>query len=122
MLGRMDRHRIAVAPPTRPAMFDTFVKAVLAAGGEMASVGEASALIWADPNNGDSLTEVVDGAGDIRWVQLPYAGIEKFASTLDPRFIWTCGKGVYAEPVAEHVIALALAGLRHLHTYIGAHH
>ena len=32
------------------------------------------------------------------------------------RLTWTCGKGVYAEPVAEHVIALTLAGFRHLHT------
>ena len=88
----------------------------------MAPVGEASALIWADPNNVHSLSDVVAEAGDVEWVQLPYAGIEKFASSLDPRYTWTCGKGVYAEPVAEHIIALALAGLRHLHTYIGSHH
>ena len=33
---------------------------------------------------------------------------------------WTCGKGVYAEPVAEHALALALAGLRHLGAYAAA--
>ena len=33
---------------------------------------------------------------------------------------WTCGKGVYAEPVAEHALALALAGLRQLATYARA--
>jgi phosphoglycerate dehydrogenase-like enzyme len=27
---------------------------------------------------------------------------------------WTCAKGSYAEPVAEHALTLALAGLRHL--------
>jgi phosphoglycerate dehydrogenase-like enzyme len=31
---------------------------------------------------------------------------------LDHDRLWTCGKGVYAEPVAEHALALALAGLR----------
>jgi phosphoglycerate dehydrogenase-like enzyme len=34
-----------------------------------------------------------------------------------PNLTWTCGKGVYAEPVAEHALALTLAGLRKLHTY-----
>jgi phosphoglycerate dehydrogenase-like enzyme len=29
----------------------------------------------------------------------------------------TCGKGVYAEPVAEHALALALAGMRHISGY-----
>jgi phosphoglycerate dehydrogenase-like enzyme len=33
---------------------------------------------------------------------------------------WTCGKGVYAEPVAEHALALALAGLRGLGHYARA--
>ena len=28
--------------------------------------------------------------------------------------VWTCAKGSYAEPVAEHALALALAGLRQL--------
>jgi phosphoglycerate dehydrogenase-like enzyme len=34
-----------------------------------------------------------------------------------PDRTWTCGKGVYAEPVAEHAVALALAGLRHVGAY-----
>jgi phosphoglycerate dehydrogenase-like enzyme len=33
---------------------------------------------------------------------------------LDHDHIWTCAKGSYAEPVAEHALALTLAGLRHL--------
>jgi phosphoglycerate dehydrogenase-like enzyme len=57
-------------------------------------------------------------APGVRWVQLPWAGVEDFArlgvfdDAGDRR--WTCGKGVYAEPVAEHALALALAGLRQL--------
>jgi phosphoglycerate dehydrogenase-like enzyme len=31
--------------------------------------------------------------------------------------VWTCGKGVYAEPVAELALTLALAGLRHVGEY-----
>jgi phosphoglycerate dehydrogenase-like enzyme len=33
---------------------------------------------------------------------------------------WTCGKGVYAEPVAEHALGLALAGFRLLGPYAEA--
>jgi phosphoglycerate dehydrogenase-like enzyme len=49
-------------------------------------------------------------------VQLPFAGVEKVAEAgvLDGERVWTCAKGAYAEPVAEHALALALAGLRHL--------
>ena len=31
--------------------------------------------------------------------------------------IWTCAKGAYAKPVAEHALALTLAGLRHFKAY-----
>jgi phosphoglycerate dehydrogenase-like enzyme len=34
--------------------------------------------------------------------------------------VWTCGKGVYAEPVAELALALALAGMRHIGAYARA--
>ena len=34
--------------------------------------------------------------------------------------MWTCGKGVYAEPVAEHALTLLLAGLRGLVHYARA--
>ena len=101
-------------------MYAVMARAVEAAGGEVVPVDEASALMWADPAAASEFPGVVASAPDLAWVQLPYAGIENFADQLDPNLIWTCGKGVYAEPVAEHVIALALAGLRHLHTAIPA--
>lgn len=101
-------------------MFEAMVEAVVAAGGEPSSVAEASALIWADPAAASEFPLVVTEAPDLAWVQLPYAGIETFAANLDPSIVWTCGKGVYAEPVAEHVITLTLAGFRHLHTSIPA--
>src|SRR5690606_19710264 len=53
----------------------------------------------------------------LEWIQLPWAGIEPFAGVLDPTRTWTCGKGVYAEPVAEHALMLGLAGLRGLGHY-----
>ena len=101
-------------------MFDAMMQAVIDAGGEPAPVAEASALMWADPAAAQGFPEVVASAPDLQWVQLPYAGIENFADQLDPKLIWTCGKGVYADPVAEHIIALTLAGFRHLHISIPA--
>jgi len=58
----------------------------------------------------------------IRWVQLPAAGVERFAAAglfTDGR-TWTCAKGSFARPVAEHALMLALAGLRVLPTRIRA--
>ena len=65
------------------------------------------------------LADVLRANPRIRWVQLPWAGIEPYAAAgvLDPQRTWTCGKGVYARPVAEHALALALAGLHHLKPY-----
>ena len=97
-------------------MYDAMVEAVNAAGGDVVPIQEASALMWADPAAADAFPAAVAAAPGLQWVQLPYAGIENFADQLDPELAWTCGKGVYAEPVAEHVIALTLAGFRHLHT------
>ncbi len=36
---------------------------------------------------------------------------------LDNDRIWTCGKGVYAQPVAEAAFGMVLAGFRHLAPY-----
>jgi phosphoglycerate dehydrogenase-like enzyme len=63
------------------------------------------------------LREVLDANAHLEWVQVPFAGIENFVPILDDSRIWTCGKGVYAEPVAEHALALALAGMRHISSY-----
>ena len=109
--------RIAVVPDTRPPMHAAFVDAVVAGGGEVVAPGGAEALVWADPARPDAFAGVAAAAPGLRWVQLPYAGIEPFAGLLDPAYVWTCGKGVYAEPVAEHALALMLAGLRGLATY-----
>ncbi len=114
------RRKIAVTPRSRPAMYDAMCAAVVAGGGELADVADASALMWADPAAADEFPGVVAAAPQIEWVQLPYAGIENFADNLDPARQWTCGKGVYAEPVAEHVICLTLAGFRYLHEAIPA--
>ncbi len=81
---------------------------------------EAEALVWAEPAAPELLPEVLAQGPGIEWVQLPYAGIETLTHLLDRDHLWTCGKGVYAEPVAEHVLMLALAGLRGMGSYAQA--
>ena len=56
-------------------------------------------------------------------MQLPMAGVELMAEAgvLDRRRQWTSAKGAYAEPVAEHALALLLAGLRYLPERARAH-
>jgi phosphoglycerate dehydrogenase-like enzyme len=83
---------------------------------------DAEALVWTSPRGAEPLVELLAAAPAIRWVQLPWAGVEEFAKLglFDDGRAWTCGKGVYAEPVAEHALALALAGLRGFATYTRA--
>ena len=99
-------------------------EAVEAGGGEVVGPEAAEALVFAEPARADLLPVVLDANPGIRWVQLPYAGIEPFLQMLRsrPELTWTCGKGVYASPVAEHALALALAGFRGLHSYAQAKH
>ena len=56
-------------------------------------------------------------------MQLPMAGVERMAEAglFDHQRQWTSAKGSYAEPVAEHALALLLAGLRHLPERARAH-
>jgi len=111
---------VAVAPDTRPVMHDAFAAAVRDAGGELADLAEAHALVWADPYAAAMYPEVIAAAPAVEWVQLPYAGIEPFLDHLDARLTWTCAKGVYADPVAEWVMAALLMGLRDFHLFAAA--
>ena len=106
--------RIVVGPVPGP---DWVRAAVDAGGGVIVDPADAEAVVWGGhPNDVDGLKGLVREAPDARWVQLPWAGVEFYvaAGVFDHDHVWTCGKGVYAEPVAEHALALALAGLRDL--------
>jgi phosphoglycerate dehydrogenase-like enzyme len=107
-------HRIAVAPITSPTwVFD----AVRDGGGEVVDVEEAQALVWTHPKDANGLEAVLLANPHVQWVQVPFAGVENFIHLIDNSRVWTCGKGVYAEPVAEHALALMLAGMRHIAGY-----
>ena len=105
---------IAVQPHNSP---EWVREAVIAGGGHIVEPADASAIVWTAARDASGLREILDVHGHLSWVQVPFAGIENFVPILDDDRIWTCGKGVYAEPVAEHALALALAGMRHVATY-----
>ena len=94
--------------------------AVVDGGGALVAAEEAEGLVWTEPAKADELAVLLDDrAANVRWVQLPWAGVEPYAAVLREHAdrTWTCGKGVYAEPVAEHALALLLGGLRGVGRY-----
>lgn len=112
-----DGPRIALAPAgPRGWLAD----AIVDGGGVLSGADEADGVVWASTGRADDLADLLSTHAGISWVQLPWAGIEPFAGVLDAAHVWTCGKGVYAEPVAEHALMLALAGLRGLGHYARA--
>jgi phosphoglycerate dehydrogenase-like enzyme len=94
--------------------------AIQAGGGHLVPVDQAEGLVWAAPRDPDALEALLADADHIDWVQLPFAGIENYVHLVDDDRAWTCGKGVYADPVAELALGLALAGMRGIGRYARA--
>ncbi|GAB7191741.1 D-isomer specific 2-hydroxyacid dehydrogenase family protein [Kineococcus sp. NUM-3379] len=84
--------------------------AVERAGARVVPLEEADALVWVGGPDGfpDPLP------ASVRWVQLSSAGVESWfdSGLLDPARTWTSAGGAYAEAVADHAVALLLAGVR----------
>jgi len=105
--------RVTVA--VGPAEEGWAVEAIRRGGGEPVRLDQGpSGLVWTVARAIGELGEVLRAYPGIAWVQLPMAGIERVAEAglLDGGRQWTSAKGAYAEPVAEHALALLLAGLR----------
>ncbi|NNE12835.1 MAG: hydroxyacid dehydrogenase [Ilumatobacter sp.] len=117
MAGSNEPPLVAIGPEPAP---DWLADAVVDGGGQVVPLTESEALVWASVDDVDGLRRALAGAPAVGWVQLPWAGVENFADVIDEERIWTCGKGIYAEPVAELALTLALAGLRRLDVYATA--
>lgn len=91
-------------------------EAVVAGGGRVVPVEDAEGLVWVDWSGPGRLASVLEQFPQIRWVHLPGAGIESFlgAGLVADGRVWTCSKGAHSALVAEHALALALAGLHSL--------
>lgn len=93
-----------------PKRFDSYVEAIEASGGQICELGpEVRALIWTDYSKPHQLAETIAANPQLRWVQLPFAGVDAFADMLHFPVIFTSAKRSYSEPVAEHALMLAMA-------------
>ncbi|MFM8601102.1 MAG: D-isomer specific 2-hydroxyacid dehydrogenase family protein [Actinomycetota bacterium] len=108
---------VTVQPDSSPPWV---AEAVVRGGAVVAGPADASAVVWTAARDAAGLERLLADHPHIDWVQVPFAGVENFAPIVDGSRTWTCGKGVYAEPVAEHVVALALAGMRNVAAYARA--
>lgn len=116
---RAERVPIHVAPASSP-WADTIRAAVEAGGGRVAGLAEARGLIWLDTKV-DALDDVLhDG---ITWMQFRMAGVDALiaAGIIDERRVFTTARGIYADGVAEHALALIMAATGGLHTLARRH-
>lgn len=140
--GGSVQHRIVLAspaedlPPERrprpgpiavlPEPDEFFVSAIRAAGGTVEPLSaDTRGVVWLSYDRAAEFAGILAKYPGIDWVQLPWAGVDAFADILNKhagsvRPLWTSAKGAYAEPVAEHTLALALALLRELPTRVVA--
>ncbi|SDU81210.1 Phosphoglycerate dehydrogenase [Microlunatus sagamiharensis] len=89
--------------------------AVRAGGGRVVGADEADAIVFhSDADDPDESAALVTDR--TRWVQLPHAGIERWtaAGLITDEPVWTSAAGAYGPQVAEHALALLLAGARRL--------
>ena len=109
-------HSIAIGPSAAPIPA-VISDAVTAGGGTVVTTDDGpEALVWLDPHDVEGLRAALAATPSVRWVQLPFAGVENVATTglfADGR-TWTSAKGTYGPACGEHALALALAGLRYL--------
>ena len=87
--------------------------AVRSGGGSVVPLEQANAIVCTGDDVELLRRSILPG---VRWVQLGAAGIEMWldAGLMQPDVVWTAAKGVYARPIAEHVLALILAAARGL--------
>jgi D-3-phosphoglycerate dehydrogenase len=88
--------------------------AVRAGGADVAPLEGADAVVWFG-----GAGELPELPASVRWVQLPAAGVETWMERIGraPEVVWTSAAGVYASDVAEHALALLLAGVRGIARY-----
>ena len=73
--------------------------------------------MWVDSNPDGFPAELPDR---VRWVQLPSAGVERWLDRIDRERQWTSAAPAFGRGVAEHALALMLAGTRRLHEFARA--
>lgn len=110
--GPATRTPIVALLPDSP---DWLQDAVCVGGGVVGPLERADALVFRGHP-----TTIPPLPDSVRWVQLSSAGVESFldADLIDDHRVWTSAAGAYADQVAEHAVALLLAGVRGLATAV----
>ncbi|HEX4812927.1 MAG TPA: NAD(P)-dependent oxidoreductase [Nonomuraea sp.] len=101
---------VHVGPEPVPAL----VEAVRRAGGRVVPLEDAEAIVYYGSDDPAELLSMIHDR--VRWVQLPHAGIERWADAgvITDRPVFTAAAGAYGPAVAEHALALMLAAARGL--------
>lgn len=100
------RHIVALEPKQFPA----YVEAIKSAGASVSALDSSvEALIWTDYSRPDLLRRVLEENPQLKWVQLPFAGVDAFKDLLNQDVVFTSAKRSYSEPVAEHALMLSMA-------------
>lgn len=95
-----------------PKRYEPYVRAIEEAGGQIVELsGEVEALIWTDYSRPDLLEIALERNHNLKWVQLPFAGVDAFSSIINKHrsITFTSAKRSYSEPVAEHALMLCMA-------------
>lgn len=93
-----------------PRQFPAYLEAIERVGGLVVPLAEGpEALVWTDYSQPELLRETIELNPQLRWVQLPFAGVDAFEKLWSLPPIFTSAKRSYSEPVAEHALMLALS-------------
>ena len=95
-----------------PRQFDAYVDAIQTSGGLIAKMGpDVGALVWTDYARPDLLEAMLEENPQLRFVQLPFAGVDAFSKIIagHPEITFASAKRSYSEPVAEHALMLCMA-------------
>ncbi|MEL0261699.1 MAG: hydroxyacid dehydrogenase, partial [Aquiluna sp.] len=90
-----------------PRAFEHYADAITESGGSITPMESAvEALVWTDYAQPALLAKTIEENPQLRWVQLPFAGVDAFADTIakHPSITFTSAKRSYSEPVAEHAL------------------
>jgi len=100
------RNLVALEPKQIPA----YAEAIEASGASLVPMSsDVEALVWTDYARPDLLVENLEANPQVKWVQLPFAGVDAFSHIIQRPITFTSAKRSYSEPVAEHALMLAMA-------------
>ena len=90
--------------------------AVHAGGGDLFAASRGlDGVIWCG-DEPEQLSLLLENTG-ASWIQLTSTGVDAYLHLIDDKRLWTCARGVFAEPVAELALGMVLALRRRLVSY-----